>query len=225
VSTEPDTIWVNKNGQRFTDESTAYNIFESVNTLFRQPDRTSYSIFDENIKQRILKDGIIKGAGIIIVPPGSAYPELEADLETHAEKGKIKIAGSWEEAADWIGCSPEVLKAEVAEYNSYCDRGHDAMFAKERWFLVPLRTPPYYVMKCGISFLGTIGGIKINPRMEVIDTQGKSIPGLYAVGVDTGGWEPETYCAVLSGSTFGFALNSGRIAGENAAAASEKCTA
>jgi glycine/D-amino acid oxidase-like deaminating enzyme len=40
--------------------------------------------------------------------------------------------------------------------------------------------------------------------------------GLYAAGVDTGGWESTTYCAILSGSTLGFAINSGRIAAENA---------
>ena len=45
----------------------------------------------------------------------------------------------------------------------------------------------------------------------------KPIPGLFAAGNDAGGWESETYCVLLSGSKFGFAINSGRIAGENAA--------
>jgi fumarate reductase flavoprotein subunit len=45
----------------------------------------------------------------------------------------------------------------------------------------------------------------------------KAIAGLYAAGSDTGGWESDTYNVVLSGSTLGFAINSGRIAGENAA--------
>ena len=80
---------------------------------------------------------------------------------------------------------------------------------------MPLRTPPYYAMECHIGFLGTIGGIKINHHMEVINKQGKPIPGLYAIGVDTGGWESETYCGILAGSCFSFAMNSGRIAGEN----------
>ena len=66
--------------------------------------------------------------------------------------------------------------------------------------------------------LDTIGGIRINERMEVLDIQDKPIRGLYAAGVATSGWEAETYCSDLSGSAFGFAINSGRIAGENAAA-------
>jgi fumarate reductase flavoprotein subunit len=52
--------------------------------------------------------------------------------------------------------------------------------------------------------------------MEVLNQQGDPIPGLYSVGSGTGGWESDTYCLELSGSAFGFALNSGRIAGENA---------
>jgi fumarate reductase flavoprotein subunit len=53
--------------------------------------------------------------------------------------------------------------------------------------------------------------------MEVLNAQDDPIPRLYAGGDVTGGWEAETYNAHLSGSGLGFALNSGHIAGENAA--------
>jgi fumarate reductase flavoprotein subunit len=52
--------------------------------------------------------------------------------------------------------------------------------------------------------------------MEVLDKQNKPIPGLYAAGVVAGGWQGETYCVTLSGTASGFAINSGRIAAENA---------
>ena len=91
------------------------------------------------------------------------------------------------------------------------------MMAKDRRYLVALRTPPYYAIKCSPMFHSTIGGISINHRMEVLNGRGSPIPGLYSVGIDTGGWESDTYCAILSGTTFGFAINSGRIAGENSA--------
>jgi fumarate reductase flavoprotein subunit len=63
----------------------------------------------------------------------------------------------------------------------------------------------------------TIGGIKINQNMNVLDCQDNPIPGVYGSGVDVGGWETDTYNLTLPGKAFGFALNSGRIAGENAA--------
>jgi fumarate reductase flavoprotein subunit len=65
--------------------------------------------------------------------------------------------------------------------------------------------------------LDTLGGIRVNERMEALDTGLRPIPGLYAAGVVTSGWESETYCSDLSGSAFGYAINSGRIAGESAA--------
>jgi fumarate reductase flavoprotein subunit len=52
--------------------------------------------------------------------------------------------------------------------------------------------------------------------MEVLDKSGKPISGLYAAGIDTGGWVGDTYCVQTTGTTFAFAINSGRIAGENA---------
>ena len=69
----------------------------------------------------------------------------------------------------------------------------------------------------GVDYLDTIGGIRINERMEVLDRQDNPIPGLYAAGIDTGGWVGDTYCIRTTGTTFAFAINSGRIAGENAA--------
>ena len=97
--------------------------------------------------------------------------------------------------------------------------------AKERTYLQALRTPPYYVLRCNIVFLTTMGGAKINERMEVLAEGDNVIRGLFAAGDDTGGWECDTYNANLPGSTFGFAINSGRIAGESAARYAEESIA
>ena len=144
-------------------------------------------------------------------------PELEKEFQKYVDKGRIKISNSWDEIARWIGVAPEVVKATVDEYNSFCDQGYDEIFAKERRYLMPLRTPPYYAMKCGTHFYCTLGGLKISHLMEVLNQQDNPIRGLYAAGVDTGGWESDTYNFRLSGHSIGFAVNSGRIAGETTA--------
>jgi NADPH-dependent glutamate synthase beta subunit-like oxidoreductase len=128
----------------------------------------------------------------------------------------IRIADSWDDIATWIGADAGVLKATINEYNITCEGGYDVAFGKDRRRLVPLKTPPYYAIRLGVDYLDTIGGIKINERMEVLDVRGKPIPGLYAAGIDTGGWVGDTYCIRTTGTTFAFAINSGRIAGENA---------
>ena len=149
---------------------------------------------------------------------GVPLPGLGKGLQALADKGAagLKIAHSLEEIADWIGAKAETLKTTVEEYNICCDRSHDAIFCKDPRYLSPLRTAPYYAIKGQAFICDAVGGIKINERMEVLDNDDNPIPGLYAAGSTTGCWETESYCYELTGHMLGFALNSGRIAGENA---------
>ena len=215
VATEPNMVWVNKRGERFADESIAYNVYEGANTILNQPGQISFTLFDEKIKRGMVEDGLIKGKWPAILPL-TRMNDLDAELHEEAKKGTLIISDSWSKVAEWIGADSEMLHSTVKEYNKFCDQGHDGIFVKERRLLTPLREPPYYAMKCQTVMLTTIGGIKINHHMEVLDQKDEVIPGLYAVGNDAGGWETETYNLNLSGSSFGFAINSGRIAAENA---------
>ncbi len=215
VAMEPHTIWVNKRGERFVDEATGFTWPEAANALNRQPERISFTIFDDEVKRGFIEQGPIKGYANR--PPLMKLSKLEKKLEIEASRGEVKIADSLEEIARWMKAKPEVLVHTVQEYNDGCDRGRDDVLFKDPHFLVSLRTPPYYAIKCHQGFLGTLGGIKINHHMEVLNHEDVPVPGLYAVGAGAGGWESDTYCLELSGSAFGFALNSGRIAGENAA--------
>ena len=197
---DPSALWINKNGERFIDEAVGYHVFESVNAMLRQPDKVSCALFDAVIRRQYEEK----------------MPGIEEALQAESEKSRVKTAGSWDEIAGWTGADAEVLKATVARYNDFCARGHDEDYAKERRYLVPLTEPPYYAIRGLSVILDTIGGVRINERMEVLDKQNHVIPGLYAAGVVTSGWESELYYSDLSASAFGFAINSGRIAGENA---------
>ena len=76
---------------------------------------------------------------------------------------------------------------------------------------------PRYAVLSYTSAQGTIGGIKINEPMEALDRQHVPMAGLYVLGSDAGGWNSDAYYIIsCTGSTFGFAINSGRIAAENA---------
>jgi fumarate reductase flavoprotein subunit len=215
VSVESNTVWVNKRGERFADEST-YLPSESANALNRQPDKISYTLFDEAIKKSFIEEGLIKGIHRLF-PSGSKMVELDKYLRKEAREGQVRIADSWKGIAEWIGADSGVFENSIMEYNNSCDCGYDDLFYKDRRYLQPLRTPPYYALRCHQAFHGTIGGIRINQHMEVLNEQDMPIPGLFAAGNDAGGWESDTYCYLLSGTAFAFAINSARIAGENAA--------
>jgi fumarate reductase flavoprotein subunit len=106
----------------------------------------------------------------------------------------------------------------VERYNEYCDSGRDGEFFKRRGFLLPLRKPPFYAVLGVQGFDTTLGGIKIDHRMEVVDQDGRPIPGLYATGDCASQWEHRYYNLRHPGSAMTFAFCSGYIAGQEAAA-------
>ena len=108
------------------------------------------------------------------------------------------------------------MQATVAEYNAFCEKKHDDLFAKDVKFLNPIIGPKYYAVRARTVFLGTMGGIKINERAEVVDKKDVVIPGLYAAGFDAGGMYGDSYpIKCSSGLASAFAMNSGRIAGKS----------
>jgi fumarate reductase flavoprotein subunit len=198
---DPLALWVNLNGERFVDETLGYHVFESVNALLAQPKGISFALFDDSFRDifRI------------------TMPDIDVALEGEVKKGRVFKTHSWPEMAGAMGCESVTLEATVDRYNTLCDRGYDEDFSKEYRYLRPLTVPPFFAIKGISTILDTIGGIIINDRMEVLDINNRPIPGLFAAGTVTSGWESEVYCSDLSASAFGFAVNSGRIAGENAA--------
>ena len=215
TAVESYSVWLNRNGERFINEDS--NIpSETANALNRQPDKVCYAIYDDETKRIFKEEGLYRG----VVRPYSSMTkmtELDDYLKKDRDKGEVRISRSWKDIADWIGADPKILRKNINEYNSYCDQGYDEMFFKKRSCLKPLRKPPFYVLRCGQAFHCTIGGIKINQLMEVLDEKDVPIKGLYAAGNDTGGWIADTYNYVLTGTALAFAINSSRIAGENAA--------
>jgi fumarate reductase flavoprotein subunit len=207
----PYLPWVNKRGQRFIDESVWLYAGGVGWALGRQPENVSFTLLDSKIKEDMINNlGLFEEAG----PPW--IDELEKDLRSEEDKGRVKIGYSWDEIADYIGAKKDVLKATIEHYNSFCDNGYDDEFAKDKKYLLPLRTPPYYAALGRQGFDVAIGGIKINHHMEVLNKDETPIRGLYAIGNDAGGAQGDTYNFGLPGSSFGFALSSGFIAAENA---------
>jgi fumarate reductase flavoprotein subunit len=218
---EPEMIWVNKKGRRFVDEGYQLAFFAFGNAVALQPDGITYTLFDSSILRTIEKQGLIRPgaasrANWLPVSAATPLPGLEREVQKQANRGDLMVANSWDEIAGWLGADPAVLKATVDEYNAACDDRRDGLFAKDRKYLLPLRTPPYYAVKGHLGLCDAYGGVKINEHMEALDTEDNPIPGLYAAGSTAGCWESESYCYRLTGHLVGFALNSGRIAGENA---------
>lgn len=214
---QPD-LWVNPKGERFCDETVAFYDASVGNVNAKYKEGYTYSIFTDEIVKRMKERGIDKSPAMASMP-GSKPTDFERELNAALEHGtkEVFVADSIEELAEKMGIDPAKLKATVEEYNSFCEKRHDDLFAKDPKYLFPIKGSKYYAIKARTVFLGTMGGIKINEKTEVIDKKDAVIPGLYATGFDAGGMYGDSYaikCA--SGLSSAFALNSGRIAGRNA---------
>ncbi len=217
IANQPD-LWVNPRGERFCDEGIAFYDTSVGNANARYKEGYTFSLFDDSIKEDILEKGIVRGIGMDN-PPGTRPVDFDKELKIALEKGStdVFVAGSIEELAGKMGVDPSILKDTVDEYNTFCEKGHDDLFAKYPKYLRPLNGPKFYAVKTRTIFLGTLGGIRINHNIEVVDKKGKVIPGLYAGGFDAGGMWGDSYSInYSSGASAGFAVNSGRIAGRNA---------
>jgi fumarate reductase flavoprotein subunit len=216
------TIWVNRKGQRFTDEGIPIMV-EAANAIYRQPGKYMFCLWDSQTYKKMLTDPLTPFEAFFIgsedkANAGAPFAEkVERDLQSLIAAGTAKVAGSLDEIARWIETAPASLRTTIAEYNSFCAKGHDDVYAKNYASLKPLTTPPYYALKCNIGLTATHGGIKINERAEALDKNDDPIPGLYAAGNETGATDGDSYNMWLSGHAFGFAVNTGRIAGEEVA--------
>lgn len=208
-------LWVNQNGERFCDESIFYNFPFAANAVANQPGGVAYCIFDESLKQQWVQKGIDTALGQY-VPVDTRLDQLDRHITAGAKAGKAFVGESMADLARQINMAPDGLQFTVDEYNRYCDAGYDALFVKDRRLLHALKTPRFYAIKLTLQTLTTLGGIKIDHNTQVLGNNNEIIPGLFASGNCAGGLYGDSYELETSGGALGFAVNSGRIAGENA---------
>jgi len=216
----PEVVLVNKEGHRYSDETLFLDYHtEAGNALSRQPGKSCWALLDSAFKEHLITTGeIISGMEREAGGAGAWVKDLEAELEAGVARGTVAKADDWVELATAIGVDPPILAYTVDHYNTLCDQGVDLDFYKEPRFLRPLRTGPFYAVLGRQGFDTTLGGIKVDRRLRVLDRESAPIPGLYAAGDCASGWEHENYNLRHPGSALTFALCSGYIAGREAAA-------
>lgn len=210
-------LWVNRNGQRFMPEDQIANTTFTGNAIAAQPGKVAFAIFDSKMLKKYKK----KGPDIVShVHPHDLFDHFDEQWNRDLEAGyePIAQADTIEELAEMIGIDVEGLVEQVQEYNDMCDLGYDEIFEKDRAYMQPIEKAPFYVCRQNVGAYGSLGGVKINHKTQVLTQDAKVIPGLYCAGTDACNIFGDSYPFILSGNTMGFCLNSGRIAGENASA-------
>ena len=208
-------LLVNLNGERFFNEQYFENSTFAANAINIQKDRCAFMIIDESIKRTYLKKGVDVMSMVLHQEEIDGFDE-HMENAIAAGNPNLFVADSIEELAEKTGINCEKLIDTIDEYNDFCD-GRDEAFGKVAKYMKPLKKAKYYAAKFFPGAYGTLGGIKINHNTEVVTDDFEVIDGLYAAGTDTCTIYGDSYMFILPGNTMGYALNSGRMAGENAA--------
>ncbi|HLI19689.1 MAG TPA: FAD-dependent oxidoreductase [Stellaceae bacterium] len=119
-----------------------------------------------------------------------------------------ELAGNIKMKYQRVPMPPQNLEETVARYNGFVDKGVDDDFAKPKP-LYKIAKPPFYAAWSTPVIHDTRAGLRINPKGQVMDMNGRVIDGLYSCGETAGGFSQHGLAR---------ATCQGYIAGENAAA-------
>ncbi|WP_168205914.1 FAD-dependent oxidoreductase [Geobacter sp. FeAm09] len=214
---EPRNIWVNKFGKRFTNEYVAVDFPFAANAIKRQ--KLAWGIFDEKQKQRLKETGLEAGLGVV-VPPGKKFPNFDEIWDKAIAAGNpfVVKASSLEELAAKTKLPLDALKQTIAEYNKDVAVNKDHAFAKDERYLQAIdANGPLYAVKIKEVLLTTVGGVKVDEYLHPLDKNDNVVvSALYVTGNDVGGMYSGDYTLTsASGSSYGFAVNSGRFAAKS----------
>jgi len=182
---KPGLICVDQTGRRFLNEAEPYHEFTRHMRLAGT--KRVFFICDEQH---------LRSYGFGHVRPG---PSWFRPVSRFIKQGYLFRGDTLRSLAQQIAVNSEALEMTVGEMNQCVATGRDSQFGKGETHhdrfggdarfkpnpnLGPLSHPPYYAVEVFEGDLGTYVGLKTNQHAEVLDSQDRPIPGLYACGLD-----------------------------------------
>lgn len=195
-------IIVNHAGERIVNEKASNNhilpylLKEKDATLFMFMDAYTWEGFSKNLKKTGITD-----------------EELQKWIDANGKGDTLVMhADTIEALAKLAGMDPEVLQKTVDRYNGFVAEGKDEDFGRPVEFMKKkIEQGPYWLVEQKSRFATSLGGVKITPKLEVTDTNGKAIPNLFASGEVVGGVHGTDSAA---GANIAWAITSGKLAAE-----------
>ena len=197
VNAVDEIIFIDKNGKRFVNEGDRRDVISK-----------SILNLDENFFY-ILESG--DGDDYVDIYSKDFESADGFTLDYLIENEYIYVGDTLEELATKINVPIENLKETLEDFNKCVDGEKKDTFGRTL-YSTKLTKGPYVATPRKVSVHHTMGGLKINEKAEVLDTNGDVIKGLYAAGEVTGGIHGANR---LGGNAVADITIFGTIAGEN----------
>ena len=193
--TQQNQLVVNAEGKRVANES-PYNQMYFNKQLLRQASPAYYAIYETSMMPEYFRE--------------------DADrLAANEDNNVVVKADTLEDLAAKMKVDYAALRATFDRYNGFCKAGKDEDSGKDASHLVAYtETAPLYAVRVYAASWGTIGGAVTDDTFHVINTDGKVIDNLFAVGeCSTARLFGDYY---FGGFSLGFYTAAGHVAGEEA---------
>lgn len=203
---KPGSIIVGPDGKRFVNEAAPYQPF--VNTMHEQGIEKAWFIASHSYLRNY-------GMGLALPAP--------LPFRKFVRNGYLIEAPALDELARKIGVDPATLAATVSVYNANVVKGIDPEFQRGQTSydhsqgdfetsghpnLGPVGEGPYYALALYPGDVSSVHGLETSCDSQVLDADGKAIPGLYAVGLDQNtvmrGFYPGGGSGIGPAMTFGY---------------------
>lgn len=198
-------IYVNNRGERFVDENEGLGVLTEATVA--QPDSIAYIVMDkaawEKYVAKSLEDKLVPDAAAL-----DAWTKI-----VNNGHPVMAVSDSLEEAARTMGIDPAGLTKTVTHWNEMVKAGKDADFSRK--ITGGLGEGPYRIVEQKVRYQTTLGGLKADAGLRILDTAGKAIPGLYGAGCVVGGANGADSMTAMMNS---WAIVSGVVAAETAVA-------
>lgn len=208
-------LWVDRTGSRFTNEDVVYDSAFWANAAYSVGGQY-YIIVD-----KATLEAFTTGSKLLVSQAGLGA-KMEPDdfiglANAAVDAGNAYRSNSIVGLAEALQMRPEELAATVGQYNEIVKNKVDTEYGKDKASLeYTIESGDFYAFDVRGVFWGTIGGVKVDEHMQVMDMDYQFIPGLYAAGSTAGGYYTGLGYPPYEGLASGFAFTSGRIAGLNA---------
>ena len=196
-------IYVNKLGQRYVDENAALGVL--TDKTVAQPDHIAYIVMDA----KAWKEYVRKSLEDKLVPNEETFMTWTKIVNNG--RPVMAVSDNLAEAAKTMGVDAEGLAKTVARWNDMVKAGEDKDF--HRKITGGLGEGPYYIVEQKVRYQTTLGGLKADADLRILDKAGKPIPGLYGAGCVVGGANGADSLTAMMNS---WAIVSGVVSAESA---------
>lgn len=191
-------ILVNQKGERVVNEKASNH--DILNALKKQSGETLYLVMDE----ATFNEWKTK-----LAAAGLSEDMIDAYVANNGKSKPVFTMGATiKEAAEAAGIDGNALTKTIEKFNTYVEDGEDKAFHRAKEYLTStFAEGNIYIVEQKARYATTMGGLDVDGNLQVVDTNGKVIDGLYAAGEIIGGVMGDDS---PSGANNGWALTSGK---------------